>query len=72
MTRLQMSELHKLSVKDKIKVVQALWEDIAKEQSIDGVPTEHKNILTERLQKIASGNAQFKSWSEVQNKFKQL
>ena len=33
MTRLQMSELRKLSVKDKIKVVQTLWDDIAKEQT---------------------------------------
>jgi len=38
MTRLQMSELHKLSVKDKIKVVQSLWDDIAKEQAIDLLP----------------------------------
>jgi len=38
MTRLQMSELHKLSVKDKIKVVQSLLDSIAKDQSIDLLP----------------------------------
>jgi putative addiction module component (TIGR02574 family) len=68
MTRLQMSELHKLSVKDKIKIVQTLWDDIAKEQSIDGLPEDHKKILDERLHKITSGNALFKPWSEVQIK----
>ena len=72
MTRLQMSELHKLSVKDKIKVVQTLWDDIAKEQSIDGLPAAHKKILNERLQKITSGNALFKPWSEVQIKYGNL
>ena len=70
MTRLQMSELHKLSVKDKIKVVQSLWDDIAKEQSIEGLPESHKKILNERLRKIDAGNALLKPWSEVQIKYR--
>ena len=72
MTKLQMSELHKLSVKDKMKVVQTLWDDIAKDQLIDELPTAHKKILNERIQKITSGKAVFKSWSEVQDKYNQL
>ena len=69
MTKLQMAELRKLSVKDKIKVVQTLWDDIADEQSFDNLSAEHKKILEERLQKIDSGTAKFKSWSEIQAKF---
>lgn len=72
MTKHQMTDLHKLSVKDKIKVVQTLWDDIAKDQSIETLSLEHKKILDERIQKISSGNAQFKSWSEVQNKYQNL
>ena len=72
MTKHQMTDLHKLSVKDKIKVVQTLWDDIAKEQSIETLSSEHKKILDERIQKINSGNAGFKSWSEVQNKYQKL
>ena len=71
MTKLQMSELHKLSVKDKIKIVQSLWDDIAEEQSIETLSAEHKLILEERLQKINSGKGKFKSWSEIQEKFMQ-
>jgi len=67
-----MSDLHKLSVKDKIKVVQTLWDDIAKEQSLDSVPIEHKRILDERIRLINSGTAQFKSWTEVQGKYRKL
>ena len=72
MTRLQMSELHKLSVKDKIKVVQTLWDDIAKDQSIDGLPAAHKKILDERIQKMKSGNGVFIPWSDIQNKYEKL
>ena len=72
MTKHQMADLHKLSVKEKIKVVQTLWDDIAEEQSIETIPVEHKKILDERIRKINSGNALFKTWSEVQNKYQNL
>lgn len=72
MTKLQMTELHKLSVKDKIKVVQTLWDDIAQEQAIDSLSSEHKKILNERLQKINSGEAIFMPWSVIQAKFKEI
>jgi putative addiction module component (TIGR02574 family) len=72
MTRLQMSELRKLSVKEKLKVVQTLWDDIAEEQSIIGLPAAHKKILEERLNKIEAGEAEFKTWSEIQNKYQSL
>lgn len=67
-----MTDLHKLSVKEKIKVVQTLWDDIAKEQSLETLSSEHKKILVERIQIISSGNARFKSWSEVRNKYQNL
>jgi len=69
MTKVQMSELLKLSVKDKIRVVQTLWDDIANEQSIDKLPTEHKRIIEERLNKINSGRATFSSWAEIQKRY---
>jgi putative addiction module component (TIGR02574 family) len=67
-----MSDLHKLSVKDKIKVVQALWDDIANEQSIETLPAEHRRILDQRIKLIESGNAQFKPWAEIQKKYQKL
>lgn len=70
MTKLQMTELHKLSKKDKIKVVQTLWDDIAKEQAIDSISLEHKKTLEERLRKINAEEAIFVSWSAVQAKYK--
>jgi putative addiction module component (TIGR02574 family) len=72
MTKTQIADLHRLSVKDKIKVVQALWDDIAKEQSIENLSVEHKKILDERIKIIDSGNAQFKSWSQIQSKYQKL
>jgi hypothetical protein len=47
-------------------------DDIAKEQSIETLTLEHKKILEERIEKINSGNAVFRSWSEVQNSISYL
>jgi putative addiction module component (TIGR02574 family) len=72
MTKIQLLELHKLSVKDKIKVVQTLWDDIANENVIDVLPIEHKRILEERINIINSGQAKFKSWEDIQKQYAQI
>ena len=72
MNRVQMKDLHNLTVRDKIKVVQTLWDDIVNEQSINTLPAEHKRILDNRINLINSGNAKFKSWSEVKTKFQSI
>jgi len=72
MTKVQMSELLKLSVKDKIRVVQTSWDDIASEQSIDNLSSDHKRILEERLNKINSGSATFSTWADVQKKYSKV
>ena len=69
MNKIQMSELYKLPIKDKLKVVQSLWDDIAKEQACGTFPPEHKQILEERLNNISAGNSSFSSWEEVQKKY---
>ena len=69
MTKLLMSELHKLSLKEKIELVQSLWDDIAEEQTFDFISEEHKKILDQRLKRINSGSAEFKSWSMINAKF---
>jgi putative addiction module component (TIGR02574 family) len=65
MTKAQIAELQKLPKKDKIELVQLLWEDIAREQDYDILPDEHKVFLNERMEKIYQGKAEFKSWEEI-------
>ena len=70
MTKGQLEELQKLSTKDKLKVVQFLWDEIAEEQSNQKIPVSHKRILDARLKALKSGEAKFVSWSEIQTKYK--
>ncbi len=70
MTKEQINELHKLSLKDKIKIVHDLWDDIAEKQSLETLSSEHQEILEKRLQLIESGNAKFRPWSDIVAKYK--
>lgn len=70
MTKSQISELHKLPTNDKLQLVQDLWDDIARENSLDTISDEHKQLLDQRIERINSGKAIFKPWSEVQAKYK--
>ena len=72
MTKNQLEELHKLSKKDKIKLVQMLWDDIANDHDFVDLPDEHKRILDERLETIQQGKAMFKPWDDVRQKYESL
>jgi putative addiction module component (TIGR02574 family) len=69
MTNTQIAELHKLPKKDKIELVQLLWEDIARDQEYEVLPADHKSILNERLEKIFDGKGEFESWDEIRKKY---
>jgi putative addiction module component (TIGR02574 family) len=69
MTEAQIEELNKLPLKEKIKLVQQLWENIAKEQSYDKLPEDHKETLNQRLSKLKSDDTSFRSWKEIKSKY---
>lgn len=69
MQKEQLERLHNLSRKEKFEIVHFLWDDIAKEQNDISIPTEHQKIINDRLEKIKSGNAKFKSWEEIKAKY---
>ncbi|MCX6225237.1 MAG: addiction module protein [Bacteroidia bacterium] len=72
MEKEQLEKLSKLSRREKIKIVQFLWDNIAKEQNEMSFPAEHQRIINERLEKIRSGNGKFKTWNEIIIKYKSV
>ena len=68
MTTQIQNQVHNLSLEDKIELVQELWDEIVDESKLDSLPLEHQKILESRIHKINTGNATFKSWSELKSK----
>ncbi len=65
----QIESLQKLTWAEKFDLVQMLWSDIAAENEKLLIPESHKEILRQRLDRIASGDVKFRSWEEIREKY---
>ena len=62
------AELVKLTVEDKLRVIEALWNDLCRREESVPVPQWHKELLDERERLIANGKAQFTDWVTVKKR----
>jgi hypothetical protein len=60
-----LDEIHKMPFHEKLLVMEAIWDDISREEENLEVPQWHKNILDEREQLIVEGKAKFIDWEEA-------
>lgn len=68
----EIKQLHKLSRDEKFEIIQMLWDDLIKNPESIPVPEEHLVILRERIKRIESGVAKFKSWDEIKAKYQEV
>ena len=57
--------LHQLPLKEKLLVMEALWNDLCQSDKAIEVPQWHKDILDEREVMIAEGGAKFTDWEDA-------
>ena len=65
----QIEHLHNLPWDEKFEIIQMLWNDLTDNPENLHLPEEYKNILRKRIERIESGEAQFKSWHEIKAKY---
>ena len=58
-------EIHQLPLREKLLVMEAIWEDLSREEQNLEVPQWHKELLDERERLLAEGKAQFVDWEEA-------
>ncbi len=56
---------HQLPLREKLLVMEAIWDDIAREEEKLEVPPCHKEMLDERERLLAEGKTQFVAWDEA-------
>jgi hypothetical protein len=59
------ADLAKLSLREKLQLMEAIWEDLRGCVDAMDVPKEHRRILDERRSRIASGEARLLDWNQV-------
>ena len=62
--------LKEMTLQEKLAVMEALWEDIARSPEAFESPTWHKDVLDERRQRIAEGKAQFVDWETTKTEIR--
>lgn len=58
-------EVKKLSIQEKLLLMEAIWTDLSDNEEILEVPQRHKEILDEREQQIQAGEAKFIDWEKA-------
>jgi putative addiction module component (TIGR02574 family) len=61
------ADISKLSLREKLQVMEAIWEDLRGRINFMDVPAEHRQILDERREKVASGESVVIPWDRVKN-----
>jgi hypothetical protein len=60
-----LEEIHQLPLREKLLVMEAIWEDLSREEQNLEVPQWHKELLDERERLLAEGKAQYVDWEEA-------
>ena len=63
--------IHQMPLREKILVMEAIWDDICREEASLEVPQWHKDILDERERLIAEGKARFIDWEDAKKQIKE-
>ena len=65
-----LAELRQLPLREKLMMMEALWESIAPMEEQLDVPQWHKNILDEREKLVREGKAKFIDWETAKEEIK--
>ena len=60
-------DIAKLSLREKLQIMEDIWEDLRGRVNAMDVPEEHRRILDERRARIASGEAKLLDWGQVKH-----
>lgn len=66
-----LDQIHKMPFHEKLLVMEAIWDDISREEEKLDVPQWRKDILDERERLIAEGKAKFIDWEAAKRQIKE-
>lgn len=60
-------EVSKLSLREKLQVMEAIWDDLRQRVDQLDVPQAHRDLLEARRKRASSGDAAVHEWDEVKH-----
>jgi putative addiction module component (TIGR02574 family) len=62
--------ISRLSVSEKLKLMEELWVDLAKTPEQVPTPKWHREVLAEREELVRQGKAKFSPWAEAKKRLR--
>ncbi len=62
--------LHEMSVPEKLRVMESLWEDLSRNSDALDSPDWHKAALMERKARVASGKTSYMDWERAKKEIR--
>jgi len=67
----ELVDLKRMTLPEKLRLMEALWEDLCQNEQELSSPDWHRDVLEEREKKIASGEETFVDWDIAKRKLRQ-
>jgi len=64
---MSIAEIRSLPLREKLQIMEEIWEDLRPHAKTTEVPPEHREILDARRAKAASGQSHLLNWDEVKH-----
>jgi hypothetical protein len=61
-------EIDRMTLEEKLRAMEALWDDLCRREENVPVPQWHKDILEERERAVAEGRAKFVDWQTAKKR----
>jgi len=62
--------LDKMSKREKIRIMEEIWNDLCKNEKDLPSPSWHENVLNEREERLKKGDEKFVDWEEAKNQIR--
>jgi len=63
-----MLQIDQMTLEEKLRTMEALWDDLCQREEDVAVPQWHKELLDERERLIERGSAQFADWETAKKR----
>jgi hypothetical protein len=66
-----LKEIRQMPFREKLLMMEAIWDDISREEENLEVPQWHKDVLDERERLVTEGKAQFLEWEDAKRQIRE-
>jgi putative addiction module component (TIGR02574 family) len=63
-------DLKQMALSEKLRLMEALWDELCSREEDVPIPDWHKTVLDEREREIAEGNASFIDWETAKERIR--